>query len=322
MTLRKVAAKAGVAIDTVRKALRDDPTIRSYLKVRVLQAAEELDYHPNLIARALREKALQIVPISVNELENPYFGNLARNLSQRLSDQGLEPALCLDSEHLLKLSRTLSPCGSIVGYGYSDAVVRTLSKRQKIVNVGVEMNCIPGVGLVFIDFTDAYQCVARGLKRLGRRKVAVHSGTMSLYEQRGAVSCKYGAALDGLRGAGLEIVRIADRDYFDDYEAIPGFLATHPRALDTVICENDQVAARLYGALMSRGICVPRDVMIVGCDANMMMPDTWSLKIDTEVVAHEAVRLLVRMLGGEKKLSPRIYKPIAVDSSGTPILFD
>ncbi|MEI6168050.1 MAG: LacI family DNA-binding transcriptional regulator [bacterium] len=316
MTLRKVAEKAGVAIDTVRKALRDDPTIRSYLKERVLKAAEEIDYHPNLVARALREKALQIVPISVNELQNPYFGSLALHLSQCLSEQGLEPALCLDAEHLLKLSRTLSPCGSILGYGYSDEAVRLLGKRQKVVSVGVEMKTIPGMGMVFIDFAEAYQSIAKTLKRMGRRSVAVHSITMADYVQRGETSRKFGAAINSLSESGLKLVRIDGRDFFTDLEVIPRFLAAHPRALDTVICENDQVATRLYGALMSRGIRVPEDVLIVGCDANLMMPGTLSIKIDTKAVAQEAVGLLLRLLDGVKNPAARVFKPVAVDESG------
>jgi len=303
MTLRKVSEKAGVAIDTVRKALRDDPSIRSYLKDRVLKAAEALDYQPNLIARALREKALQVVPLSVNELENPFFGSLAIHLSQCLSDRGLEPALCLDAEHLMKLSRTLSPCGSILGSGYSEEAVRKLSKRQKVVNVGVEMKAIPGVGLVFIDFKDAYQSIARNLKQRGRRKVAVHSVTMGKNYPKGTRN-KYSAAVRSLRGADLKIVRIGSQDFFEDFRLIPEYLATHPHAVDTVVCENDQIATRLYGALMSRGIRVPDDVLLVGCDANFMMPGTWSIRIDTKVLAQEAVGLLLRLLHGEKIRPP------------------
>ena len=41
-TLGKVAKRAGVAIDTARKALRGDPSVRSYLIERVQQAAKDL----------------------------------------------------------------------------------------------------------------------------------------------------------------------------------------------------------------------------------------------------------------------------------------
>jgi DNA-binding LacI/PurR family transcriptional regulator len=50
-----------------------------------------------------------------------------------------------------------------------------------------------------------------------------------------------------------------------------------------------------------------------------MLPGTWSIKIDTQVVAKEAVALLLRLLDGERNLEPRIYKPIAIDESQSPL---
>ena len=64
-TLRDVAAEAGVAINTTRKVLSDDPTVRPYIRQRVLAAARKLRYRPNLLARALRTRELNLVPITV-----------------------------------------------------------------------------------------------------------------------------------------------------------------------------------------------------------------------------------------------------------------
>ena len=319
MTLRRVSEKAGVAIDTVRKALRDDPTIRSYLKDRVLKAAEEIDYHPNLIARALREKNLQVVPISVIELENPYFGSLARHLSKCLADNGLEPALCLDAGHLLKLSRTLSPCGSILGYGYSEDHVRLLSKRQKVVNIGVQMKPMPGVGLVYLDFNPAYRDLISALKVKGCRRILLQSLTMSQYRSRGEVSGKFQSTLDALTESGLELVKRGTEEFFDDLGSILTYLESTPHGVDAIVCENDQVAALLYGELGRRGIRVPDDMMLAGCDGNLMLSGTFSIKIDTAVIAGESVGLLLSLLNGEKRNDPVIYSPVAVDSAGLPV---
>src|SRR5574344_122877 len=99
MTLGKVAERAGVAVDTARKALRHDPSVRPYIKERVLKAAMELDYHPNLVARALRGNNLQIVPIAVLELGEFYYGELASQISRQLVQIGMEPALCFNPRH-------------------------------------------------------------------------------------------------------------------------------------------------------------------------------------------------------------------------------
>lgn len=322
MTLRKVSERAGVAIDTVRKALRDDPTIRPYLKERVLKAAEELDYHPNLVAKALREKALRIVPISVIELENPYFGNLARHLSICLSGNGLEPALCFGTEHLVKLSRTLSPCGSIVGYGYSDEILNMLSKRQKVVALGSAYKDVEAVGLVSVDFTRAYQQVALALKRAGRGQVAIQSSSLSGHYTTRIVTDKYLAAATAVKSLGLRQVTGSEQGYFRDHDGLVRYVETHRGEVDAVLCENDQMAALIYGGLMSRGIRVPDEVLIVGCDANLILPGNWSIKIETDAIARSAVGMLLRMLDGEQTPEPVIFFPNAVDAGGTRICQD
>ena len=58
MTLYDVAERADVSPVTARKVLRGDATVRSYIRERVLKATRELDYQPNLVARALKERAV------------------------------------------------------------------------------------------------------------------------------------------------------------------------------------------------------------------------------------------------------------------------
>ena len=58
MTLRCVAEKAGVAVDTARKVLRGDPSVRPYIRQRVQRVIRQTGYRPNLVARALRQSHL------------------------------------------------------------------------------------------------------------------------------------------------------------------------------------------------------------------------------------------------------------------------
>jgi len=57
----------------------------------VLKSANALDDHPSLLGRALKEKTLRVVPITVFHLEQIYFGSLAGTLSRCLVDAGMEP---------------------------------------------------------------------------------------------------------------------------------------------------------------------------------------------------------------------------------------
>ena len=54
ITLKHVAAAAGVSISTASRALAGNPAISAATRTRVKQAAEQLNYRPNAQARALR----------------------------------------------------------------------------------------------------------------------------------------------------------------------------------------------------------------------------------------------------------------------------
>ena len=319
MRLKDVAENAGVSLNSVRKVLSDDPSVRHYIKDRVLKSVVELDYHPNLVARALRDQALQLVPISVIELENPYFGSLAGHLSRYLADAGLEPAMCLDSAHLLRMSRTLSICGCIVGYGYDDAIIRALSQRQKVVNISPGGDHMAGVGTVRLDFSEVYGTAVHALVKRNRRRVAICSKWMARWGTQGVKSDKFESVFAAIQEYGLQRVSADERVFFPSPVALAEFLTTHSGAIDAVFCENDREAAMLYGQLASRGLRVPDDVLIIGCDANQMLPGTWSVKIDTALLAQEAVGLLQRMLGGESDVETRVHQPVLVDSDGRSV---
>ena len=53
-TIREVARLAGVSHQTVSRYLRLDPTINDAMQQRIEQAIIQLDYRPNLVARAMR----------------------------------------------------------------------------------------------------------------------------------------------------------------------------------------------------------------------------------------------------------------------------
>lgn len=74
-TIRDVAKAAGTAVSTVSYVLNNDPNkyVSSELRQRVLKAAKELNYHPNLIARSMKGKERRVLAIIVPQFENIFF---------------------------------------------------------------------------------------------------------------------------------------------------------------------------------------------------------------------------------------------------------
>lgn len=321
-TLGKVAKHAGVAIDTARKALRGDPTVRPYIKTAVLKSAKALDYQPNLVARALRGKSLNLVPISVHQLNEFFFGDLAAHISKSLVQIGMEPALCFNPEHLLRLSRSFSTSASVIVAACKADLLYELSERQKIVTIDSNIPTIKGVGNVGIDFVTAYRGLTRRVLGMGRTKIAIVSAHHLRCLREGWHSQKFPHVFDELGDAGLDAVGPTQRHAFASTVDLGAWIDANPGSVEAVLCENDLAAAKVVAMLAKRKLGTPEDILVAGCDANCRVEGTWSVRLDTESLAEEAVRLLSRLLDGEDVTENPVYLPEIIDENGNAVPID
>lgn len=94
MTIKDVAAKAGVSISTVSKVLNDKSLVSSDTAKRVFLAAKELNYHPNARARSLASKSTRSVVFIADfptdaAFINPHIFEIIRGLEHALSQRDL-----------------------------------------------------------------------------------------------------------------------------------------------------------------------------------------------------------------------------------------
>src|SRR5437660_8019533 len=85
-----VAKRAGVSTATVSRVLNDLNVVKNSTRVRVLRAAEELKYHPNLHARSLARGKSRTVGILISNMENPFFFDIFRALESAAHARGYE----------------------------------------------------------------------------------------------------------------------------------------------------------------------------------------------------------------------------------------
>ncbi len=320
MTLRGVAEKAGVAVDTARKVVRGDPSVRPYIRRQVESVIRETGYRPNLVARALREKHLDLVPLSVMRLDLPYFGRLATRMSELVVKCGAEPALCLDAKHLISLSRSYSPRGCISMSHIERAQIDALARTQRVVVVNQDVPVSDNVSVVAIDFEGAYRALTEKILSIGKERVAVISPYYLEAGRRGWPRQKFPAVIDALAARGLATVGPEPGHVFSSAAEFAAWVLAAPRgAADAVLCENDHVGAAVVGELAEAGLSTPRDMLIVGCDADIAVPGMWSVRPDTDAIAASAVEMLRAMIVDGAKGSFETIHPVPVDETGAPI---
>ncbi|WP_143343106.1 LacI family DNA-binding transcriptional regulator, partial [Crossiella equi] len=78
VSLKDVAALAGVSVKTVSNVVNDYAHVSEQTRARVRAAIAELGYQPNLTARHLRYGRSGIITLALPELDIPYFAELAR----------------------------------------------------------------------------------------------------------------------------------------------------------------------------------------------------------------------------------------------------
>jgi LacI family transcriptional regulator len=93
-TLFDVARLVGVSIQTVSAVINDKPGISEPTRVRVRQAINELNYHPNILASSLRARKSFTIGVIVPSITNPYFPEFVRGVEDVAHEHGFSLFLC------------------------------------------------------------------------------------------------------------------------------------------------------------------------------------------------------------------------------------
>jgi LacI family transcriptional regulator len=96
--LKDIAADLGVSTMTVSKVLRGNADIGPATRARVLARMRELNYQPNLLARALGSGRSLTIGLVVPDLVHPFFAEFARSLGGVLRQNGYALVLASSEE--------------------------------------------------------------------------------------------------------------------------------------------------------------------------------------------------------------------------------
>ncbi|GAB3084574.1 LacI family DNA-binding transcriptional regulator [Isoptericola nanjingensis] len=265
-TMIDVANLAGVSHMTVSRYLRDDPTIREENRARIATAIEELEYRPNLVARAMRTRrtgrvavvlpaggavssvrilagAGQVAQRAGFDIEVITLGGAEERRTQRLheiTDSGLfEGVLCLtplpvetrNSETPLRVTpvydEDMRSIGELAGAAPLEEIVEHLARQGH---------------RHFLHVGGSY----RHMSARERRDAYLRSVARLHLNDHGVIDGDWSAQ------SGVEAVM-----------ALPG-----DTPVTAIIAANDEVAAGVVHACRDRGWRVPDDISVTGWDDN------------------------------------------------------
>ncbi|WP_114946050.1 LacI family DNA-binding transcriptional regulator [Microvirga calopogonii] len=102
VTLQDVAHEAGVSKATAARVLGSYGTASPEVREKVLTAARALGYRPNELARSMTTGRSRTIGVIVGDIENPYFGQAVRGISEVASAAGFDVILANSGEEVEK----------------------------------------------------------------------------------------------------------------------------------------------------------------------------------------------------------------------------
>ncbi len=123
-TIRKVADLAGVSTATVSHVINDTRAVSAPLTARVLHAMDQLDYHPDIIARSLRRRETLTLGLLVPSVEIPFFARVAIGVEAAANDAGYSVILCNMAGRCPAKSTTWTICWPAASTGCSASAWR------------------------------------------------------------------------------------------------------------------------------------------------------------------------------------------------------
>jgi LacI family transcriptional regulator len=307
-TLQQVAQRAGVSRSTASFVLAGrhvDMRISEDARQRVLRAAQELDYRPNLMARSLRTKVTRTVALVSDTIaSDPYAGRAIHGALSSAVAHG----------HLLFIGETEGDPvveeqlisdfldRQVDAFVYASMFTRYVRLPKLLRGRPVVLlNCLtravkPSQHAVVPDELGAGWSAARTLVEAGHHTGIYLAGSPSQHVFAGRE--RLAGIRDGLASAGTKLSGTIDCDWWPEpaYEAVTRSLAEGlvPRVL---ICFNDRVALGAYQAVKEAGLRIPDDVSVLSFDdselAAWLRPQLTSISLPHYQLGWRAVELLL-----------------------------
>lgn len=268
-TISDVAARAGVSVATVSRALNGKSTVNPELVGRVRSAAAELGYHPNGLARSLRKQQTAVLGLIISDVANPFFTSVARGVEDVALTGGYSVVLCNSDENLDKERRYLNVAvqermaGVVLSPTAAATSVDVLRGRGTPV-VAVDRP-LAGVDQVLVDTRRAAAEATTHLVRAGYRRIGCISGPEGIR----TADDRLAGYLDALDAAGIRreagLVRRTEYRAEGAHRAAEELLGA-ARPVDALLVANSTQAIGTLEALGAAGRRVGAEVGVVAFD--------------------------------------------------------
>ena len=282
--IKDVAQCAGVSISTVSNALSGKKPVSPQLKKRVMDAVCQLEYEANPIGRQLKTGRSQQIAFLVPSITSIFFPDVLKSMQSAADAAGYTVSVfgtkgdVARERRIINLLRSqgfdgvfLDSCADVdrpETAEYLDFLHAVNFDDDPMRIICVETAISPKLDAVVINDADGIAQVTEYLIRSGRRRFAHIAAPNQYFHAKNRRKGFLTALM--LNGVPVDEAVIAEGNFTcrSGYDAM-GKILDSGRAIDAVVCGNDQMAIGALFCLKERGVRVPEDVAVAGFNDNV-----------------------------------------------------
>ena len=306
--IQDVATAAGVSLGTVSAVLNGNGRVSEATRTRVQQAIEQLGYRPDLYASNLARRHSQVIGVVVSNLQNPFFAETAQAMEEEAARHSYQISLMATNfsptQHRAVITQLLGAriAGLAVLTSEEDEPSRKLILASHVPSVFLDIGeSGERSSTICVDSRGGMEAAVRHLLDLGHRELLfvrnsqTQSGRTLLSHQlrdQGFSAAVHACKVRGLKSTVIDMPGPSA----DAGEA--AIASAYGRvAFTAVIAINDMAAMGVYRGLQARGICIPREISVVGFDntyfSRFMHPPLTTVDVPRKELSRLAVSALL-----------------------------
>ena len=326
VTSQEVAKRAGVSQSAVSRVFTPGASASDKTVLKVREAAEELGYRPNILARSLITGKSRIIGLIVAYLDNYFYPSALEKLSNVLQKKGYHVLVFMASNDNQSTEKVIE---ELLDYQVDGIIIASVGISNNVTE-RCEANGVPVVlfnrsqdqkshSSVTSDNLEGGKTAARFLCEAGNERIAYIGGWVGASTQRD----REAGFRDGLKSYGQSLFDYALGDFSSDIaKKVAHKMFVGLKRPDAVFVATDHMAFAVMDVLRSGlGLSIPRDVSVVGYDD--VPPAAWAgynlttLRQRANFMVEETVRIMIDKIS-DPKAGPqhiKISSPLIVRGS-------
>lgn len=275
MTITKLAEMTGYSVSTVSKALANKKDVSEYAKQKIIEKAKELGCYEKFCRENYDRK---IIAVLCPEVKSQFYSKILSTLNQQIEERGGTMAISMtdfsktSTEKLFRLYSGNKRADGIILFGNGNLV----KKHCPVPVVVFGENQTPYADTVYMNSQTGFNEALALLKNYGHKRIGFIGEKLT--------ELKQDHFLKAVKSVGLEVdsdLIYVSSSRFEEagFEGAERLLSKDKKPT-AIVCAYDNIALGAITYAERKGLSVPKDLSVIGCD-NMQISSHTKISLST-----------------------------------------